>query len=362
MGHYEPGKMPDMTEEMAAGTFDKYVEGDDKEEPWMSPVYKETRWKTNVLYPQLCAMGLQQHLLDLHAKGYAVIPPELFMPADYQEKLKAALLKVSERRSGGIRPDEETGSSHGGMNAPLGQFMRFITFEDPIFEPILTNPVVLGLVSYVLGPDAILSLNDGMVKGPGKNSTSLHNDNGRKTEPHYGANNGFGDGLTMNLTLSDYGAEKGGLGFVPGSHLWAREPTQGEYRHMQRKGQLVPVNAKAGSLVVWGSNTWHVSFPRTDPGLRLTTLMFWVTSKLQTQSDFRAAVKYEHPDVLERNPKAFQRIMDVHGVFPFREEDFDPTKGRNLALTQKHDILKDALPIWQDFFRGAIEATGGPRP
>ncbi len=51
--------MPDMTEEMAAGTFDKYVEGADQEEPWMSPTYKETRWKINTLYPQLCAMGLQ---------------------------------------------------------------------------------------------------------------------------------------------------------------------------------------------------------------------------------------------------------------------------------------------------------------
>merc|ERR1719217_1562853 len=163
--------------------------------------------------------------------------------------------------------------------------MRFITFEDPIFEPILTNPVVLGLASYVIGPDAILSLNDGMVKGPGGDSTALHNDNGRKSELHHTGNNGFGDGLTMNLILSDYDEAKGGLGFVPGSHLFARPPTQGEFLRMQERWQTVPVVAKAGSLILWATNTWHVSYPRTEPGLRLALLMFWVRSKIKPQSD-----------------------------------------------------------------------------
>ena len=43
--------------------------------------------------------------------------------------------------------------------------------------------------------------------------------------------------------------------------LFARPPTQGEFLHMQERGQTVPVVAKAGSLVLWATNTWHVSCP-----------------------------------------------------------------------------------------------------
>merc|ERR1719335_246449 len=164
----------------------------------------------------------------------------------------------------------------------------------------------------------------------------------------------------MNLTLSDYDETKGGIGFVPGSHLWGREPTTAEFKHMREGGQVVPVVAKAGSLICWPTNTWHTSWGRTDPGLRLTTLMLWVPSKLQTQSDFRAAVKYEHPEVLERNPKAFQRIMDVHGVFPFREEDLDYEKLAHMGNGLKADLLHDALPIWQEFFKDKFAAWPGP--
>lgn len=354
---FKPGKtMPDMPKPKDSDATGVLNPGGKEDETWASLAYTETRWKAEKLYPQLVALGLQPYLMDIHARGYCVIPPELLMSPEYQAELKAALLRVSEKRSG-IVPDEETGASHADMVFPLGQHMRFITFEDPIFEPILTNPVVLGLASYVIGPDAILSLNDGMVKGPGGNSTALHNDNGRKSELHHTGNNGFGDGLTMNLILSDYDEAKGGLGFVPGSHLFGRDPTQGEYKQMQRLGQTVPVVAKAGSLVCWPSNTWHVSSCRTEPGLRLTTLMFWVSSKLQTQSDFRAAAKYEHPEVLKRNPTAFQRIMDVHGTFPFREEDFDFKKIAEKEKAKRYDILKDALPMWQEFFKDAVAAT-----
>ena len=265
------------------------------------------------------------------------------MPEGYQQQLKKALLRVCERRTG-IKPDEVTGSSHADMNHPIGQHMRFITFEDEAFEPILSNPALLGFVNYVLGRNAILSLHDGFIKGPGNNATALHGDNGAKHELHYPD---FGDGLTMNLILSDYDEENGGLGFVPGSHLFKREPLAGEVQSLQEGRQTVPVVAKAGSLIVWGSNTWHVAYPRKSPGLRLTLLMFWVGGKLQTQSDFRRAATQEYPEALARNPPSFAKVMDCFGTFPFREEDFDFKK---IVQGAKPYELEETLPMWRDFF------------
>ena len=30
------------------------------------------------------------------------------------------------------------------------------------------------------------------------------------------------------------------------------------------------VECEAGSVIIWGNNTWHVAYPRKIPGLRLT--------------------------------------------------------------------------------------------
>ena len=43
--------------------------------------------------------------------------------------------------------------------------------------------------------------------------------------------------------------------------------------------------------------------------------------------------------------------MDVHGTFPFREEDFDFKKIAEKEKAKRYDILKDALPMWQEFFK-----------
>ena len=150
---YEPGKMGGVNNPKGRGDF---AVPEAFEDPWMSPEYEEARWKVDAFYPRLCAMGLQPHLADLHVKGYCVIPPELYMPAEDQTSLKAALLRLAEKRSGGIPSDERTGASYTGMNYPFRQFMRCVPFKDPTFEPILTNPMVLDLVSHILGPDAIL--------------------------------------------------------------------------------------------------------------------------------------------------------------------------------------------------------------
>jgi len=50
---------------------------------------------------------------------------------------------------------------------------------------LLTHPVMLGLITYLVGFDALLSLADAMVKGPDGSALGVHTHNGDLMTPVY---------------------------------------------------------------------------------------------------------------------------------------------------------------------------------
>ena len=300
--------------------------------------YLNQQRRVTDLYNELKALGLQSHIADLAVKGYTVVPPEKVAPPEYIAQLREAVLRVSEARTG-VKPDAETGSTHVGGEHPLGQFMRYVLFEDPIFEPVLTNPVLLGLITYLVGFDALLSLNDAMIKGPGGAQLAIHTDNGDLTTAVYADQP---QTANINLLLNDYEAGSGTIAFLPGSHAFRRAPTPGEMRDLI--DHMEPVIAPAGSAVIWPANTWHMAFPRKDPGLRLTLLYDFCRGHLQTQSPFRQDVT---PEVLARNPARFEVLMHQFGPFPFRQEDIDRKRGSRRMTPHS---LFDCHPMWKPFY------------
>lgn len=308
---------------------------------WASAPFVEESWRVGNLYPELRALGLEKEIFDLATVGYAVVPPEKLAPASYVQALRDAVLRVAEQRSG-VRPDVETGATHGEASHPLGQFMRLVLFDDEVFEPLVTNPVLLGLVSFLAGNDVLLSLFDAMVKGPGRVSLPIHNDHGDKTSPVYPFQP---QAVTANLLLTDYGKDDGPIAFLPGSHRFRREPTPAEMRGLV--DHVVPVTAPAGSLVIWPADTWHMALPRQAPGLRVTILMHFCRAHLQTQADFRSTVP---ESVLARNPGRFAQLMNRYGPFPFGKEDIDD--GKRQGARQRHSLF-DAHPLWDGQFRPA---------
>jgi hypothetical protein len=303
-----------------------------------SPPYLYQKQRIERLYPELRQLGLESHIADLAMQGYTVVPPEKVGPPGYIEALREAVLMVSERRTG-VKPDYETGATHTQQSHPLGQFMRYVLFEDPIFEPLLTNPVLLGLITYLVGYDAILSLYDAMLKGPGGIPLNLHNDNGDKITPVYADQP---QTANINLVLNDYTETSGPIAFLPGSHVFRREPTPAEMRELIP--EMKPIIAPAGSAIIWPANTWHIALPRTAPGLRATVLLDFCRGHLQTQSPFRWDVTQE---TLARNPPRFAQLMHQYGAFPFRAEDID-RKRTNLGAV-RHSLF-DCDPIWKSFF------------
>ncbi len=305
---------------------------------YMSAPFLDVHQRTTLLFPELRALGLERHIAELAMQGYTIVPPERVAPPAHIAALRDAVLRVSQRRTG-VAPDWDGGTTHEAQVHPLGQFMRYVLWEDPVFEPLLTHPVLLGLITYLVGFDAILSLYDAMLKGPGGRPLALHNDNGDLTTPVYADQP---QSANINLLLSDYAEGSGPIAFLPGSHVFRRQPTLAEMRELAPA--MVPVIAPAGSAVVWPANTWHVARPRTDPGLRATLLLDFCRGHLQTQSPFRADVSEA---ALARNPPRFAQLMHCHGPFPFREEDID--RERAARGGERHSLF-DCHPLWQPRF------------
>lgn len=259
-----------------------------------------------MLYRELQALGLESNIAELEAFGFTVVPPEKVASPEFHEAVKDALERVISDRFGAI---DESGDLWHDTNENI----RFIMWDDPIFEKVVLLPAALGLIQYLVGTNCTLSLCDGWMKGPGEVVTAVHcdwTDATRRTfppEPNH---------ANINYVLTDYSKEDGCLGFVPGSHKWRRKPSVEESKACAKK--LHPVEAPAGSMIVFGDHVWHGSYPRTVPGHRLMVLCEYARPRLQMQEPFRQTVTQE---ILDRNPVRFSGLMDVYGLFPFGKSD-----------------------------------------
>ncbi|NJN50865.1 MAG: phytanoyl-CoA dioxygenase family protein [Gammaproteobacteria bacterium] len=261
------------------------------------------------LYRELQSLGLETNIAELEAFGFTVVPPEKVAPPEFHAEVKVALERVMKTRFGANASAEHWAKHWRNTN----DILRFILWDDPIFERVVMLPAALGLIQYLVGTNCILSLCDGWVKGTGDARTAVHcdwTDFTRKTfsaEPNH---------ANVNYMLTDYSIDEGCIGFVPGSHRWRRFPSNEEAGIWGDR--LHPIEAPAGSIVVWGDHTWHGSLPRSAPGERLMILCEYARPRLQTQEPFRETVTQA---ALDRNPIRFTGLMDVYGPFPFGKSD-----------------------------------------
>ena len=73
-------------------------------------------------------------------------------------------------------------------------------------------------------------------------------------------------------------------------------------------------------MVIWGNHTWHGSYPKKTPGLRMTLQCEYMRRRRQTEEAYRETVTQE---ALDRNPVRFAGLMDVYSLFPFGKNDWD---------------------------------------
>ena len=255
------------------------------------------------LYRELKELDLLEHLAELEAFGYTVLPPEKVGSKQQLQDTKDAVLRIAAERKGCKVNELENLYSDG------QELMRFVLWDDPIFEKLVLTPAALGLIQWLVGTNCILSLCNAWIKGKGNSRTAIHADWAQFEMPTmavepFGAN--------FNYLLTDYSREDGGLTFVPGSHRWRRLPSQEEASYWQ--DNAVPVEAPAGSMIIWGDHTWHGSLPKQTDGLRLMVLALFNRPHMQTQEDYKNSVSL---DALQRNPRRFAKLMNVYNYMPW---------------------------------------------
>lgn len=124
----------------------------------------------------------------------------------------------------------------------------------------------------------------------------LHSDNGNGMPAPFPA---YSQVANVNYALTPYSEKAGALALVPGSHKLARQPRLEEMRlgGAKTNRHAIAMDLAPGDAVVWHGNTWHGSFARELPGIRMNLAVYFNRQYVQTQE--------RHGDVVPE--EVFQR-------------------------------------------------------
>ncbi|MCY3841012.1 MAG: hypothetical protein OXH09_20605 [Gammaproteobacteria bacterium] len=101
-----------------------------------------------LLYGELKQLGLESNVAELEAFGFTVVPPDKVGPPEFRPEVKEAVERVVADRFGSL-------DTHVGRWDNVNDQLRFLIWEDPVFEKVTYNPAGLGLVQYLLGTNCI---------------------------------------------------------------------------------------------------------------------------------------------------------------------------------------------------------------
>jgi hypothetical protein len=253
-------------------------------------VWRSTR-DLNDIYREIRRLGLESNLAELDAFGFTTIP-EAISP-DLTRRLREAIVRSAEKKLG-RRLDVEREEGH--KNVALA---HYLLYQDVAFEEAVLNPRPLALITYLLGKSCRLSSMTSHVKGPGPAALYLHSDAANGLPAPFSM---YSHVANCNYALTDYTEAGGALAIVPGSHYYCRQPRTAEMELAgpSRNRSAIPVEVPAGTAIVWHGNTWHGSFPRSTPGLRINLSTFFCRQYIEPQENLRGHIP---EDLLQRHGK-----------------------------------------------------------
>lgn len=257
-------------------------------------------------------LGLNQHLIDLETQGYTTIAGVL--SADTIARAQEAIIRrVAEESGKRIDIENATEDDFEGM-----KYIPYLLYDDEVFEEILMEPAPLALIDYLLGESSILSSMGCHFKGPGGVPLPLHSDNGNGMPAPFPP---YSQVANVNYALTPYSEEAGALAMVPGSHKLARQPRIEEM--MLGGGKTNPnavsMNLSPGDVVVWHGNTWHGSFARQIPGVRMNLAVYFCRQFVQSQ-ERHAGVAPEEVLARHANDERFQVLLHQRQPYGWQHE------------------------------------------
>jgi ectoine hydroxylase-related dioxygenase (phytanoyl-CoA dioxygenase family) len=149
--------------------------------------------------------------------------------------------------------------------------------RSPVFVDLAEHPIALRLLRCVLGWPMLLGNISGNITGPGGVAGHLHADQIFVPQPWPAAP----QGANAAWCIDDFTVENGATRFVPGSHLLNRLPLDTD------RVDAIPMEAPAGSLVVFDSRVWHQTGPNTTTDCRRAAVFGWYTRPIyRTQENW----------------------------------------------------------------------------
>jgi hypothetical protein len=255
-------------------------------------------------------LNLQEHIAELEVKGFTTIKGVL-SEAQIERAKQAIVARVEEKSGNPV--DLETGVGYEGG----WRYVPHLLYDDEVFEDILMEPKPLALLTYLLGESCLLSSVGCHFKVQGGDPLLLHSDNANGLPQPFPS---YAQIANINYALSPYSKEEGALVMVPGSHRYARHPRPEE---TQLNGdainpEAVAMNLAPGDCVIWHGNTWHGSFAREIPGIRMNLAVYCCRQYIQTQEQHQGNVPQE---VLDRhaNDERFQVLLGAKLPYPWNK-------------------------------------------
>ena len=271
---------------------------------------------------QIRELGLEAHAAELDEYGYTIVPPEKVGPPGFIAEVRERMIELAAKQFElGVDDVNDPATT---VDHPIF-FTHQLLGQGEVFERVLMNPVSLALISHLLGESCVLSSMTGFMKGPGENSLELHTDNVAIPSPFPP----YSQVANSTLIMSDYSAEMGSLCFAPRSHKLGRHPLPSEVSDSKL---AVPVEAEAGSLIVFHGNTWHGAQARRAPGYRFTLIQYFVRMYLLRQEN----VDYVTDEMRARNSPRFRRLVGDYLPYPFSLAGQDKMFAANAAGKYQH--------------------------
>lgn len=150
--------------------------------------------------------------------------------------------------------------------------------RDPVFADLVEHKAALELVRGVLGWPALLGNLSANITGPGGGEMVLHADQIFVPEPWPAEP----QGCNVVWCLDDFTEANGATRMVPGSHRLNRLPRADEVGI-----ETVPLEAPAGSMVVFESRIWHrTGFNRTQDERRAGVFGWYTRPIYRTQENW----------------------------------------------------------------------------
>ena len=291
----------------------------------MSTTAMQTR-----LSPQIQELELEQFVLQLEVDGLCVVPPERTGVApETINAIAEQLLSEAQEVVGcefdlnegpkaelTMSADENVIAQFSGDRGEPTQFLvQQLCARDRLFRDLAINPVGVALIRHLIGQNATrFSSHNAFIKWQGEfgygQNLGLHCDQMAVPRP-WGRN-----ALTANTNwcITDYSLDGGALAYVPGSHRRMEPP-----RFPEAVELAVPVEAPAGSLIVFHGATWHGAFPRLTAGMRLSIANYFRHYMVLPQDDIKNLFPQELAEDCD-DPDMFKFLAGFADEFPYSQQ------------------------------------------